>query len=183
MHVAKYKDMIMKRLTAVTRGIREILRVKMQHISIVTLSLRVILSDSVQTEFTWMRSLRLHETAHVFTQMKWKMFTINSGELSCTIKIKQPRQLSQEETAEQPSEGTFLKVSRLLSQLHAKSCKSLTDPSALWPHLLSRPTPITLLAVSQTHQRDYASGLLQFCSCCLGYSPLQDIQMTHPFTS
>lgn len=32
-----------KRLTAVTRGIREILRVKMQHISIVTLSLRVIL--------------------------------------------------------------------------------------------------------------------------------------------
>lgn len=52
MHMAKYKDTIMKRLTAVTRGIREILRVKMQHISIVTLSLRVILSDSVQTEFT-----------------------------------------------------------------------------------------------------------------------------------
>ena len=131
----------MKRSTVITRGIWEILRVKMQHISIVTLSLRVALSDSVQTEFTWMRSLRLHETAHVFIQMKWKMFTVNSGELSCTIKIKQPRKLSQEERAEQPREGTFLKVSRLLSQLHAKSCKSLTDPSALWPHL--QPSPFS----------------------------------------
>lgn len=137
MHAAEYKDTIMKRSTVITRGIWEILRVKMQHISIVTLSLRVVLSDSVQTEFTWMRSLRLHETAHVFIQMKWKMFTVNSGELSCTIKIKQPRKLSQEERAEQPPEGTFLKVSRLLSQLHAKSCKSLTDPSTLWPHLLT----------------------------------------------
>ena len=165
MHVAEYKDTIKKRLTAITRGIWEILRVKMQHISIVTLSLRVILSDSVQTEFTWMRSLRLHETAHVFIQMKWKMFTVNSGELSCTIKIKQPRQLSQEDRAEQPPEGTFLKVSRLLSQLHAKSCKSLTDPSMLWPHLLtfslslSSPSTLASLPFFKNSKVAPASGL------------------------
>lgn len=159
----------MKRSTVITRGIWELLRVKMQHISIVTLSLRVVLSDSVQTEFTWMRSLRLHETAHVFIQMKWKMFTVNSGELSCTIKIKQPRKLSQEERAEQPPEGTFLKVSRLLSQLHAKSCKSLTDPSALWPHLLT----LSLFSLLSIHTGFPAVLQLQQSYSCLRRGPAE----------
>lgn len=54
-----------------------------------------------------MRSLRLHEAANVFIQMKWKMFTVRSGELSCTIKVKQPRKLGQEGRAKQLPERTF----------------------------------------------------------------------------
>lgn len=107
MHAAKYKDTMIKRLTVITRGIQERLRIKTPHNSMITLSLRLVLSDSVQTEFTWMRSLRLHEAANVFIQMKWKMFTVRSGELSCTIKVKQPRKLGQEGRAKQLPERTF----------------------------------------------------------------------------
>lgn len=52
MHAAKYKDTTIKRLTVITRGIQERLRIKTPHNSMITLSLRLVLSDSVQTEFT-----------------------------------------------------------------------------------------------------------------------------------
>lgn len=76
MHATEHEDPVIKRVTVITTGIQEVLRVKMQHISTITLPSRAVSSDSVQTEFTWMRSLRLHETANVFIQMKWKMFTL-----------------------------------------------------------------------------------------------------------
>lgn len=52
MHAANYRDTMIKRLRVITRVIQEILRIIMQHISIVNLSLRLILNDSVKTEFT-----------------------------------------------------------------------------------------------------------------------------------
>lgn len=52
MHAANYWDTMIKRRTVITRVIQEILKIIMQHISIVKLSLRLILNDSVKTEFT-----------------------------------------------------------------------------------------------------------------------------------
>ena len=52
MHAANYRGTIIKRLTVTTRVIQEILRIKMPHISIIKLSLRLTLNDSVKTEFT-----------------------------------------------------------------------------------------------------------------------------------
>lgn len=48
----KLQDAMIKRLTIITRVIQEILRIKKQHISIIKLSLRLILNDSVKAEFT-----------------------------------------------------------------------------------------------------------------------------------
>ena len=56
MYAANYRDTMMKRLTVITRVIQEILRIKMQYISIIKLSLRLILNDSVKTEFTYNHS-------------------------------------------------------------------------------------------------------------------------------
>ena len=73
------------------------------------------------------------------------MFTIDSGELSCTIKIKQHRKSGQEVRAEQPPEGTFLKVSRILFQL-SLTLKAMLSPRGVYltpllSELISYPPP------------------------------------------
>lgn len=52
MNAASYRDAVIRRLIVITRVIQETLRIKKQHISIIKLSLRLILNDSVKAEFT-----------------------------------------------------------------------------------------------------------------------------------
>lgn len=62
----------------------------------------------------------------------------------------------------------------------------LTEPGSSTTSLTSSPKsadPITLLTISQTYQRDYAGAFAVLQLLPRDIRSLQDIQMTHPFTS